>query len=114
MQNTITSENAELIGKPLIEQIIDAHTALDYDRLVELIPDMAGKVSEEEFIEAATELKEFGDVLSIEYLGEFSKVKEHLVLWRVRYELREEDVFWHLYLSKEEGDVKVVGLFFDL
>ncbi|MGP4844395.1 hypothetical protein ACTXGQ_09720 [Marinobacter sp. 1Y8] len=114
MTSQINSESAEQIGRPIIERIIKAHSDADYGQLVELIPNMEGKLLEEEFIEAATSLEPLGKVASIEYLGHFSKVKEHLVLWRVRYELAEEDVLWHLYLSDNESEIKAVGLFFDL
>lgn len=114
MVNQINSENAEQIGRPFIENIIEAHTNSDYNQLIGRIPDLEGKMPVEEFDEAAANLEPLGNVVSIDYLGQFEKVKEHLVLWRVRYELAEEDVLWHLYLSDKDGDIKVVGLFFDL
>ncbi|WP_154660743.1 hypothetical protein [Marinobacter nanhaiticus] len=114
MKGEINDDNAERIGRPFIESIIEAHADADYDRLVELVPDVNGKLTEVEFAEAAVGLEPLGDVVSIEYLAQFEKVKEHLVLWRVKYELAEEDVLWHLYLSGEGDDIKVVGLFFDL
>ena len=114
MRITINSENAEQIGRPIIESIIDAHANSDYHRLVELIPSMKGNFSQEEFLRAVVALEPLGNIQSIEYLGHFSKVKEHLVLWRAKYEQGEEDIFWHLYLSDLEDQVKAVGLFFDL
>ncbi|ROU02099.1 hypothetical protein EB809_00935 [Marinobacter sp. R17] len=114
MERLITSDNAEAIGRPIIEQIITAHLNSDYDHLLAQVPTIRGKVPQEEFEEAAANLEPFGNVRSIEYLGHFAKVKEHLVLWRVRYERADEDILWHLYLSDLESEVQTVGLFFDL
>lgn len=120
MKAGINDDNAERIGRPLIERVIEAHADSDYERLIELVPDAQGTLTEEEFAEACAGLEALGDVVSIEYLGQFEKVKEHLVLWRVKYERADEDIIWHLYLAKEEGEtddaagIRVVGLFFDL
>ncbi|GGX71458.1 hypothetical protein [Saccharospirillum salsuginis] len=99
MAEQISNENAELIGRPVIENIIDAHVNADYDRLVELIPGMKGQLSTEEFNEAVSKLSPMGKVVSIEYIGHLNKVKEHLLLWKVSYDLGEEEILWHLYLS---------------
>ncbi len=114
MKNRINNENAEFIGRPIIEGIIETHSNLDYDKLVELVPGMKGKFPQEEFNGAASAVKALGKVLSIEYLAYFSKIKEDLVLWRVKYELGEDDVFWHLYLSANEKEIRAVGLLLDL
>ena len=114
MESRVNNENAELIGRPIIEGIIEAHSNSDYDKLIELVSGMKGKFSQEEFNEAASAVKALGRVLSIEYLACFSKVKEDLLLWRVKYELGEDDIFWHLYLSANEKEIRAVGLLFDL
>jgi len=114
MDTRVNNENAELIGRPIIEGIIEAHSNLNYNKLIELVSGMKGKLSKEEFDEAASAVKALGRVLSIEYLACFSKIKEDLLLWRVKYELGEDDVFWHLYLSANEKEIRAVGLLFDL
>ena len=63
---------------------------------------MKGKFSKEEYNGAASAVKGLGKVLSIEYLACFNKVKEEPLLWRVNYELSEDDVYCHLYLSANE------------
>ena len=114
MDRRINNENAELIGRPIIEGIIEAHSNSDYDKLVEIVSGMKGKLPQEKFNGAASTINKLGKVLSIEYLAYFSKVKEDLLLWRVRYELGEDDVFWHLYLSANEEEIRAVGLLCDL
>lgn len=114
MGNRVNNENAELIGRPIIEGIIEAHSNSDYDKLVELVSGMKDNFSQEEFNGAASAVKALGRILSIEYLAYFSKAKEDLLLWRVKYELGEDDVFWHLYLSANENEIRAVGLLFDL
>ena len=110
----INDKNAEMIGRPIIEGIVEAHSNSDYDKLIYLVPGMKGKFPQEDFQGAVSALKPLGKVLSIEYLAQFPKAKEHLVLWRVKYELGEEDIFWHLYLSDKGEEIRAVGLFFDL
>ena len=63
---------------------------------------MKGKFSQEEYNGAASAVKALAKVLSIEYLACFSKVKEDLLLWRVKYGLGEDDIYWHLYLTVNE------------
>ena len=65
MESRVNSENAELIGRPIIEGIIEAHSNSDYDKLIELVRGMKGKLAKEEFDEAASSVKTLGRVLSI-------------------------------------------------
>lgn len=62
----------------------------------------------------ASSLSPMGNVVSIEYLGHLKKVKEHLLLWKVSYNLGEEEILWHLNLSDGDVPVRPVGLLFDL
>jgi len=114
MANRINDDNAELIGRPIIEGIVEAYSNSDYDKIIELIPSAKGKLLQENFNRASSNLKALGRVLSIEYLAYFSKIKEDLVLWRVKYEAGEDDIFWHLHLSANKEKIEVVGMAFDL
>ena len=114
MANRINDENAELVGRPIIEGIIEAYSDSDYDKLFEFIPSARGKILQEDFNRASSALKALGKVLSIEYLAYFSKIKEDLVIWRVKYEVGEDDVFWHLILSANKEEIEAVGMAFDL
>ena len=114
MAKRINDENAELIGRPIIEEIIKAHSDTDYDKIIELIPSAKGKLLPENFNRGSARLKELGEVLSIEYLAHFSKIKEDLVMWRVKYEFAEDDIFWHLFLTANKEEIEVAGMAFDL
>ena len=106
----INNDNAERIGRPIIEKVIEAHGKADYQLLTRTLSSRGDKPDFESFQDGVESLKVLGAVTNIEYLGYLKKPNEHMLLWKAQHEKGNEDILWHLFLS-DEG--KTVGLLFD-
>lgn len=103
-------ENAESFSQPIIEEIIEVFSKADYELLVKNFPELTKSISQGLYNEGVEDLKNKGNVVSLQFIGTFNKVNEQVLLWKVRYEQKEEDVLWHLFLSDFDGEIKVAAL----
>jgi len=111
--NSITDENAEFIGKPIFEKIIQSHEKGDHKKLIQCFPELQNKITQDIFEEAVGNLKPLGKVLSKHYLTHSLKNDNHLIVWKVKYSRDDEDVLWNLHLSDDEKEIKVMGFGFN-
>ena len=111
---TITPDNAEQIGRCIINEILTAHQTRDYQLLTRHFSQKYKDVLTIERFEQAVDeaILPLGQLVSCDYLGYLKRVNEHQLLWRVRFEHSDEDLLWQLYLCDDEAPVQVVALWF--
>jgi len=76
MNSNIQNENAEIIGRPIIECLTEAYVTSYYDFMSSNFPEFAMKIIQEAFSEGVKDLKPMGKVSSIDFLGLFDKTDE--------------------------------------
>lgn len=111
---TLTKENAQAIGRCIIDEVLTAHETNDYALLTRhFSPEMKQNLTQEKFTHAVQEaIEPMGKVISREYLGHLKRVNEHQILWKVVYEHSDEEILWQLYLCDDEAPICVTGLWF--
>lgn len=105
-------ENAEVVGRPIIEKIIAAHDQSDYALLKAQLPELS-KLPLEAFDEAVKTLRPLGTSTNILYLGHLRKIDVHVLLWKVSYSDTEEEILWTIALAESDDGPIVKALLFD-
>lgn len=111
---TLTPDNAQQIGRCIIDEILHAHQMGDYQLLIRhFSPSFKEKLTKERFEQALNEaIIPWGKVRSCEYLGYLKRINEHQLLWKVVFEHADEELLWQLYLCDDEAPIQVTGLWF--
>lgn len=109
----ITDDNAESIGRPILNKIIESLSASDHEQIIRDFPELKEQLASGVFLEAAKNVETMGELLSIEYLARLNKVENHLLLWKIAYRKSDIHLAWYLSLADEDGTVKVTGFGFD-
>jgi len=114
MNIKLTEQSIESLGRPIIENIIDAHIKSDYDQVsLSFTDEMKSNLSSSKFEDAIkNHLAPLGNVASINYLGYLVKSDLFQLLWKVKYEKGTEDILWQMYLTDLNENAKVAGLWF--
>lgn len=102
------------LAQPVFDEVMAAHEAADYARLLpHLSAEMQEAMTEETFEEIVGEhLASLGDLSATDYLGSLHKADATQVLWKARYSESDAEVLWQLFLAQVDGKVQVVGLLF--
>jgi len=96
------------------EQVIKLHDGNSYDLLQEMsLPshpeESESTVSKEEYLESCKEIRhQLGEVASINFIDCLQREDSQLSLWRVKYTLSEDEVFWAIGFDRETHKVKDV------
>ena len=111
-------ENAESLGTPIIEKLIQSVSTQNFDLYCQILPKTLKESSDEIleiFNEAATALKPMGIVISIKYLAHTKIDDVHRLIWKVQYQKDDEDLLWQLMLTdgEVEGEMIFMGWSFD-
>jgi len=110
MNSKIENENAEKVGRPIIECLTEAYVTSDYGFMSKNFPELTMEITQEIFNEGVKDLKPMGNVSSIDFLGLFDKTDEQVLLWKVRYEKLGGDVLWHIFLTEHDGELKTTAI----
>jgi hypothetical protein len=121
---TITSANAEIIGKtdeevraiaePLLDTILEGFKTDNYATYSKDFDTMLKEsISESKFLEIDRQIQgSIGDYISREYLGFMVKGKMTVILWKGKFNKSEDDVLIKLVVSKRQDKYVVTGLWF--
>jgi len=112
-KHKITNENAESIGRPIFDKIIQSFVSADYQELIRRFPELQNKMTKDLFDEAVGNIRPLGNVLSIQYSTHNLKNDSHLIVWNVRYSQDKEGVLWTLHLADDQEEIKVTGFGFN-
>jgi len=112
-QLKITDENAESIGRPIFDKVIQSFRNEDREEFIQHFPYLADWMTVEIFDEAVKVLNSLGKLTSIEYSNRSIENDNHLLAWNVQYENDENAVRWKLNLDDSQEEVKVSGFRFD-
>lgn len=109
----INSKNAESIGTPIFDNIIQAFSNSDRDDLIQHFPELQDWMTLQLFDEVSTHLNTLGEVLSREYSTYSSKDDIHSLTWKTQYTIDENTVNWLLKLDDCPEGIKVHGFSYD-
>lgn len=110
MNSKIENENAEKIGRPIIECLTEAYVTSDYNSFSKNFPELTKGITQEIFSKGVKDLKPMGKVSSIGYIGLFNKTDEQVMLWNVRYEKLGDDVLWHIFLTEHGSALRTTAI----
>jgi len=110
----LSDNNAENISRPIFENIHRAYAEENYPLLLKNFSNkMKEDLTENVFIEALEKYyRTYGQLIELQYLGHLEKNIGHQTLWKGRYSESSEEILWHLYLSEDNGELEVIGLWF--
>jgi hypothetical protein len=112
MNIKLTEQYIEDLGRPIIENILDAHAKSNYKQVtLHFTDEMKSGLSIEIFEESIIN-DQHGEIASITYLGCLDKCNSFQLLWKVKYEKDAVDVLWQMYLADLNENTQVVGLVF--
>ncbi len=110
----LSDNNAENISRPIFENIHRAYAEENYPLLLKNFSSkMKEDLTENVFLEALEKYyRTYGQLTELQYLGHLEKDIGHQTLWKGRYSESSEEILWHLYLSEDNGQLEVIGLWF--
>lgn len=109
----ICDENAESIGRPIFDNIIQSFVNSDREELIQHFPYLHEWMTLEVFDEAVVNLNRLGELLSSEFSTHSIENDNHLLVWKVKYSNDENIVHWKLFLIQNQEDIMVNGFGFD-
>jgi hypothetical protein len=115
MNIKLTEQNIESLGRPIIENIIAAHSKSNYDQVtLHFTDELKETLLPSEFEDVIrNHLGALGKATSISYLGYLIKNDSFQLLWKVKYEKGDEDILWQMYLTELNEVTKVDGIRFE-
>lgn len=109
----ITNDNAESIGRPIFDKVLQSFANSDRNELIKHFPELTHWMTTEIFDETVGVLKRLGECTSIHF-SSYADGNDHSELyWNVRYSQDEEDVLWKLNLSEIRENITVGGFSFN-
>lgn len=109
----ISHKNAESIGWPIFDKIIQSFINEDREIFIKHFPYLEEWMTTDIFYEAVDVLNRLGEFLSSEYSTHSIENDNHLLAWKVQYRNDENTVIWGLFLNDSQESIKVAGFRFD-
>lgn len=109
----ISDENAESIGRPIFDKIIQLFKNEDREEFIRYFPYLKDWMTAGIFDETVEALNRLGKLLSIEYSSRSIEKGNHILAWNVQYENDENTVHWKLNLDDNHEEPMVSGFRFD-
>jgi hypothetical protein len=107
--------DAELnqIASPFLSSVLNAHQSRNYQTVAALFTDrLKQAITEEHFIETTDAHLDGLKAKEKFYLGSLKKPDRTQTVWKVRYENKDLELLWQIYLVNEGTEIKVDGLLF--
>ncbi len=109
----ISNANAEAIGRPLFDNVIQSFVDVDRDAFITHFPYLDTWMTVEIFDEAVEVLRRLGKLLTSEFSNHSISNNGHSLVWDVTYQNDENCVHWTLHLDDAQETIKVTGFSFD-
>lgn len=108
--------NAETLGTPIIEKLLNALLTHDFELYCQLLANGGHEKSsdtKEIFDEAVSVLKPMGHLISFNFLAHAKMSNYHLLMWKTQYHKDDEDLLFELMLTEVDGELNLHGWSFD-
>lgn len=113
-QLKIRDENAESIGRPIFDNIIQSFVNSDREEFLQHFPYLREWMKVEIFDEVVEALSRSGEFISSDYSSHTTKKDDtHILVWKVNYKNDDNVVHWNLYLDDSQEKIMVRGFEFD-
>lgn len=112
-QLKIMDENAEPIGRPILDKIIQSFVHEDREEFIQHFPYLQDWMTVEIFDEAVVVLHRLGEPLSIEYSSRSIERDKHRLHWKVQHRNDESPVNWEMFLDDSQEEIQLKGFRFD-
>lgn len=102
--------------RKLVTRMIKAHDEFNFEEMSALLDQSViskegAFFTKEKFIEVCEKLKEScGEMVSIEALGNLSKIDTIQTLWKVKYSNTEREILWQMNVVCKTGVYEIVSM----